>query len=49
MFIMHGMGSSLCLSELWLYLTFNAPITTAADYKFCDIFPIFEKIKYDIS
>ena len=30
-------------------LTLKAPITTAADDKFCDIFPYFQKIRYGIS
>ena len=31
-------------------LTLKAPITTAADDKFCDIFPnFFKEIRYDIS
>ena len=35
---------------IYLYLIQKAPITTAADNKFCDIFPNFQKkIGYDIS
>ena len=30
-------------------LTLKAPITTAADDKFCNIFPSSEEIRYDIS
>ena len=30
------------------YLTLKAPITTAADDKFCDIFPNFRKVRYNI-
>ena len=30
-------------------ISLKAPITTAADNKFCDIFPFFEKNNYDIS
>ena len=32
-----------------LFLTLTAPITTAADDKFCEILLICEKIRYDIS
>ena len=30
------------------FLTLYEPITTAAEDKFCDIFPNFRKIRYDI-
>ena len=32
-------------SDVIVMLTLKAPITTAADDKFCDIFPIFKKNK----
>ena len=32
-----------------LYLTLKAPITTATEDKFSDIYPNFQEIRYDIS
>ena len=34
---------------VFVKLTFKAPITTAADDKFCDILLALTKIRYDIS
>ena len=39
---------SICLKQLTL-LTLKVPITTAAGDKFCDIFPISNEIRNDIS
>ena len=38
-----GPQIKLVFNKLFSFLTLKAPITTAADDKFCDIFQIFEK------